>query len=132
MSTINARSSARLYPGDKFPRRENKLVQNGEVSLFPEHELQTLIVCYRGCFDAQCREQLRVLEESKEMFRNHGIQVIAVSADTHQSALKTIEDLQLNFPVYCELSVSIMRDWALFVTDPLNYVDPSVQPNHFS
>ena len=46
--------------------------------------------------------------------------------------MKTVDDLHLNFPVYCELSLSIMRDWALFVTNPLDYVHPSVQPNHFS
>ncbi len=86
----------------------------------------TIVVFYRGLHCPICMGYLKELEEGYGEAKKRGIDVIAVSMDTHERALKTQEnvvkalgkaaDATLTLPIGYGMSEEVARQWGLYIS----------------
>lgn len=87
----------------------------------------TLIVFYRGLHCPVCRKQLKELERRLDEFASRGVEVIAISGDTRESAERGRDEWKLeHLPIGFGLSVEAMRDWGLFVSHRIKDDEPEL------
>lgn len=65
-----------------------------------------VVLVYRGSWCPYCTGQLRSFAARSDMLTTKGIKVAALSADSHDVARSTVEDMQIPFPVGVEAVVS--------------------------
>jgi peroxiredoxin len=77
----------------------------------------TMIVFYRGLHCPVCRSYLSELNRLVGEFGQRGVEVIAISSDTHSRALETKESLKLeNLEIGFGLDLKTAYQWGLFVS----------------
>jgi len=107
-----------LKPREATPPLEVGTLNDGSFTLGEQDpETFTMIVFYRGSHCPVCRMYLRELDRLHEDFRAKGVEVIAVSGDTQERALKAKQQWGLeSVPIGYGLEVEKMREWGLFVS----------------
>ncbi|NJK27845.1 MAG: AhpC/TSA family protein [Coleofasciculaceae cyanobacterium SM2_3_26] len=77
----------------------------------------TAIVFYRGLHCPLCKNQLNELESKLGEFEKLGVEVIAISGDTHERAQKAKDDWGLqNLSIGYGNSMTAMQRWGLYVS----------------
>lgn len=89
----------------------------------PQHLV--LILFYRGLHCPICKVQLREWDGKLEELTRHGVDVIAVSTDTRERALKTREEWGLkNLTLGYGLSIETARAWGLYISRSIKETEP--------
>lgn len=104
----------------------------------PEHF--TMIVFYRGLHCPVCKIYIRELEGKLNEFAARGVDVIAISSDTHERAQQSRSEWGLtNLPIGYGFPIARARDWGLFVshaikdTESDEFFEPGlflIKPDH--
>ncbi|MFQ5938165.1 MAG: peroxiredoxin-like family protein [Acidiferrobacterales bacterium] len=77
----------------------------------------TMIVAYRGLHCPICRPYISGLDRLLEEFSKRGVEVIALSTDTHERARETKDDWKLkNVRIGYGMSIDKARDWGLYIS----------------
>ncbi|ASM49420.1 hypothetical protein PESP_a1282 [Pseudoalteromonas espejiana DSM 9414] len=77
-----------------------------------------MIVVYRGQHCPKCTEQLNELATMHDDFSKAGVEVVAVSADSEAQLKKHFEKIDVNFPLYYNLTIEQMTDLGLYISEP--------------
>lgn len=77
-----------------------------------------MIVVYRGQHCPKCTEQLNELATMHDDFASAGVEVIAVSGDSEEQLKKHLEKIDVNFPLYYNLTIEQMTDLGLYISEP--------------
>lgn len=77
-----------------------------------------MIVVYRGQHCPKCTEQLNELATMHDDFSQAGVEVVAVSADSEAQLKKHFEKIDVNFPLYYNLTIEQMTDLGLYISEP--------------
>jgi peroxiredoxin len=93
----------------------------------------TMIVFYRGLHCPICKPYLRELDRKLEEFGSRGFDVIAVSTDTKERAVRSKEEWELGrLPIGYGLEIAKAREWGLFISrgikepEPTEFAEPSL------
>ena len=110
-------SSRKFRAGDPFPSLSWPKVEGGTLSLANDAGWRLLVV-YRGKHCGLCGKYLGELDNMLDDFRERGISVAAVSADTPDKAEHQVREGRLRFPVAYGLSTDDMRRLGLYISPP--------------
>lgn len=77
-----------------------------------------MIVVYRGQHCPKCTEQLNELATMHDDFASAGVEVVAVSGDSEAQLKKHLEKIDVNFPLYYNLTIEQMTDLGLYISEP--------------
>jgi peroxiredoxin len=86
----------------------------------------TMVVVYRGLHCPICKTYLADLEAKLPEFQKRGVEVIALSTDTHERADKAqaewgLKTLRLGY----ELPIATARDWDLYISRAIREGEPA-------
>lgn len=68
-----------------------------------------VLIFYRGNWCPYCSKQLMRLEDSLQLIRDKGAQLIAVTPETQEGISKTIEKTKASFPILYDEGLKIMK-----------------------
>lgn len=77
-----------------------------------------MIVVYRGQHCPKCTEQLNELATMHDDFKEAGVEVVAVSGDSHEQLKKHLDKIEVNFPLYYGLTTTQMTELGLYISEP--------------
>ena len=77
-----------------------------------------MIVVYRGQHCPKCTEQLNELATMHDDFASAGVEAVAVSGDSEEQLKKHLEKIDVNFPLYYNLTIEQMTDLGLYISEP--------------
>lgn len=77
-----------------------------------------MIVVYRGQHCPMCTKQLNALAKMTQDFKDIGVEVVAVSGDSHAQLEAHYEKLDVNFPLYYNLTLEQMTELGLYISEP--------------
>jgi peroxiredoxin len=108
-----------ISPGSKAPQLSFSTVDGQHWDLHVQKpRALTLVSFYRGLFCPYCKAFVTALNALTDEFRTRGIEPVAVSVDSLQSATAAVSEWQLSsFPVGYGLQISVARQWGLFVSE---------------
>lgn len=86
----------------------------------------TLLLFYRGDFCHICIPYLAQLNQEIDKFESLGCQVIAISSDKREEAIKTKNKNQLKFPVLVNMSKTLAEDYGLYWNEKDNHGEPGM------
>jgi len=107
----------RFRAGDAFPPMSWPKVGGGKLVVADERGWRMLVV-YRGQHCPMCRKYLDQPNELLPAFRERGIGVAVVSADSHDKAEREAREEGWQFPVAYDLPIDHMRRLGLYISDP--------------
>lgn len=85
----------------------------------------TMVVFYRGLHCPVCSKYLKDLDNRLGDFRKSGVEVIAVSCDDHERAVRSRDEWGLKeLRVGYGLTLESARDWGLFVSSSIKEGEP--------
>jgi peroxiredoxin len=121
-------------PRQPAPALEVAIAGGGRWSLRDSKpERFTLIVAYRSLHCPICKGYLGELETKLPEFARRGVEVIAVSVDTAERAMRAKTEWRLKtLRVGYELPLATARDWGLFVSaaqkesEPAHFTEPGL------
>lgn len=126
----------KLAAGSAFPAIDLPVLSGGTRSLSTPRSgfdwMLTLV--YRGKHCPICTAYLRDLNAALVDFAGHGVDVLAVSADSQARAAAHMEEVKPEFDVAYGLSVPQMQDLGLYVSGTGNGTDveaPFAEPGLF-
>jgi peroxiredoxin len=70
---------------------------------------KVVIMFYRGYWCPYCSKQLKGLEDSLQLIRDKGAQLIAITPETIEGIDKTIEKTKSSFPILSDVGLKIMK-----------------------
>ena len=113
-------ATTKLTSGGVLPSFTLPLVGGGEITLGTPKDAANwqLVFVYRGFHCPVCRQYLARLEELKEQFASNKAEIVAVSGDPEEKAIKMVEHSKLGFPVGFGLSVEQMQELGLYISIP--------------
>lgn len=106
-----------LAAGEKLPNLTWPLVGGGLLDLAEQSGWRMLVV-YRGKHCPMCKRYLSGLGELLGDYRNAGVVVAALSADTREKAEEDVAEFGWQFPVGYGLVPEEMRQLGLYVSHP--------------
>ncbi|MEP5254185.1 MAG: redoxin domain-containing protein [Winogradskyella arenosi] len=128
-----------LKPRQKTPDLNINLTNGMEWTLSKQDpEAFTMVVVYRGLHCPVCKKYLEELQTKLSKFEDLGVNVVAMSSDTKEIALKTAEEWDIgDVPLGYEFSIEEARDWGLFISkgindEPETFIEPGlfvIKPN---
>jgi len=132
-------SATKMTAGQPFPAITIKRLGGGEINLAAKAKPETpfnwrLIVVYRGKHCPFCTEHLEELKRLAPDFREEGIEVVAISADTEARAMAQIPVLDLNYDVGYGLTIKEMQELGLYISSPRSELEsdrPFAEPAAF-
>ncbi|MBX2806437.1 MAG: peroxiredoxin family protein [Hyphomicrobiales bacterium] len=107
----------KLPAGERFPALSWAAVGGGKVDLSVESGWRLFFV-YRGKHCPLCKRYFKKLNEMLDAFREAGVSVLTVSADTEEKAKADVETEGWRFPVGYGLTPDEMRMLGLYITEP--------------
>ncbi|MEI8666033.1 redoxin domain-containing protein [Pseudoalteromonas sp. B28] len=93
-----------------------------------------MIVVYRGQHCPKCTAQLNELAKVHKDFKDAGVEVVAVSGDSHEQLNKHLEKIDINFPIYYGLTIEQMTGLGLHISEPRSDAEtdhPFAELRHF-
>ncbi|MEM7688135.1 MAG: peroxiredoxin-like family protein [Pseudomonadota bacterium] len=108
-----------LTPGSPVPELKLPLTIGAQYHLSKQSpENFTLVVFYRGYHCPICRSQLKELGQKLDQFTERGVNVVAVSMDPEERAMKIDEKWDTgDVPLAYGMSEESAREWGLYVSD---------------
>jgi peroxiredoxin len=93
-----------------------------------------MLLFYRGLHCPICAKQLTEFEKHSSEFASRGVNIIAISTDTQERAIKMAEKTSANGVKFgYELSLQDARDWGLYLSESLGETSVGVdEPKIFS
>lgn len=112
--------STKLTSGGKIPSITLASVHGGNITLGKTNQSGNwqIVTVYRGLHCPVCHKYLARLEELKEDFGKHGVELVAISGDPLEKAEKMVKEHQLTIPVGYGLSISEMVELGLYISSP--------------
>lgn len=116
-----------LKPRERVPPLELPTLRHGTWNLaIRQARLMQLIVFYRGVHCQLCKRQLPEFDRNVENFVERGVEVIAISMDTRERAVKAQEAWNLQHLVIGhDLPIAEARKWGLFISNALTENEPA-------
>lgn len=113
-------SALKFEAGATFPNILVQTLEGKDITLGkPEGRYDwKMVVVYRGKHCPLCTRYLNVLETLVEEYKNIGIDVIAVSADSETQARQHKEELKISYPLAYDLSPEQMQTLGLYISTP--------------
>lgn len=107
-----------IKPREKTPNISINLVNDTTWNLneqSPEHF--TMIIFYRGKHCPICKKQLEELQKKINKFTERGINVVAISSDSEETAKATYKEWDIDdIPLGYNFSIEAAREWGLFIS----------------
>ena len=118
---------ASLKPREKVPPLKLPTLRHGTLNLGSRPErLMEVVVFYRGLHCQLCKRQLPEFDRNVENFAARGVDVLAISMDTRERALKAQDAWNLQHLVIAyDLPVAEARAWGLFISNALTENEPA-------
>lgn len=107
----------RIQAASRMPPLTLPVVGGGEVDIGNGNKWEMLVV-YRGKHCPICRSYLKTLDGLLDQFKEAGIEVVAVSADTKEKAESEATEEGWRFPVGYGLTQEQMRSLGLYISEP--------------
>ena len=124
-----------LLPRQEVPSLDNPLVGGNRFILgsAPAENFDMLLF-YRGLHCPICAKQLTEYEKHSSEFADRGVNIIAVSTDTEERAIKLTEKVHASgVKVAYGLSLQDARDWGLYLSESLGKTSTGIdEPKLFS
>lgn len=117
-----------ITPGQEVPELVVNTV-NGMIwnlrDQFPQNF--TMVVFYRGLHCPVCKTYLEELNSKIEQFRDRGINVICISANTGSLAEKTLINWDIEkLTIGHDFSMENAREWGLYVSNGISDNEPEI------
>ncbi|AQS95211.1 alkyl hydroperoxide reductase [Polaribacter sp. BM10] len=93
-----------------------------------------LIFVYRGKHCPVCKKQLEQVEKKIADFKERGVNLIAISANTEEVAKDTYKEWEIeNLPIGYDFSIEEARKWGLFISNGISDKEPKqfIEPGLF-
>ncbi|MCF8714410.1 AhpC/TSA family protein [Joostella atrarenae] len=115
-----------LIPTKKVPNLKVALTNGDQWELSSQlGENFTMIVYYRGLHCPVCKNYLEDLAKKLEDFKERGVNVIAVSANTKELAIETTEKWRIpGLTLGYGMSIEEAREWGLYVSNGISDKEP--------
>ena len=113
-------SAMKLDAGASFPKFDVAKFGGGTLNVGTPtggHDW-LLVVVYRGKHCPLCTRYLNTLNDLLPKFNELGVDVVAVSGDSEERAAIQLTDMNLDFQVGYNMTVSQMQALGLYVSDP--------------
>ncbi|MCK8095461.1 peroxiredoxin-like family protein [Pseudoalteromonas sp. 1CM17D] len=113
-------SNVNLQPASVIQPLVVSDLDNNDVNLVDRvsNKPWKMIVVYRGQHCPKCTEQLNELATMHDDFASAGVEVVAVSGDSEEQLKKHLEKIDVNFPLYYNLTIEQMTDLGLYISEP--------------
>jgi peroxiredoxin len=117
-----------VRPTEPAPDLTVPLLRGGTYRLADQRPRTfTMVVFFRGLHCPVCRAELSELERRLAEFEQRGIEVIAVSGETHERTTQLAQEWKLvHLPLAYGLSEEQMRAWGLFISQGVNDSEPAL------
>ena len=70
-----------------------------------------VIIFYRGYWCPYCSHELQKLQDSLQLIKEKGAQVVAITPEKHDGIVKTIEKTKADFPIVSDDDMKIMKSY---------------------
>ncbi|MDN3493797.1 peroxiredoxin-like family protein [Winogradskyella bathintestinalis] len=128
-----------IKPREKTPDLNINLINGTEWTLSQQDPKNfTLVIVYRGLHCPVCKKYLENLQTKLSEFDDLGVNIIAVSSDTEETAKKTYDEWDIgDVPLGYEFPIEEARKWGLFISkgikdEPETFIEPGlflIRPN---
>ncbi len=110
----------KLHAGDPFPEVKATLLTGEHINLAETRDGGDwkMIVVYRGQHCPLCTKYLNELETHREAFRELGVEIVGVSADSKSQLESHLEKLSVNFPLAYGLTLDQLKTLGVYISDP--------------
>lgn len=108
----NALPVGKKIPSFSLPDATGKIINIEEILTTSK----VVISFYRGGWCPYCNLELKALQESLSSFQ--GAELVAISPQTPDNSLSTVEKNQLTFPVLSDVGNHVAREFGLVYTVP--------------
>jgi peroxiredoxin len=125
-TTPNRAAAHGVRPTEPAPDLTVPLLGGGTYHLADQRPRTfTMVLFFRGLHCPVCRAQLTELDRRLPDFEQRGIDVIAVSGETHERTTQLAKEWRLeHLALAYGLTEEQMRDWGLFVSHGINDHEP--------
>lgn len=125
-SAVLEKAGRIVKPRTRAPQLSVATVGGGRWNLEESRpERFTVIFFYRGLHCPICRKQLSELDRKLGEFHRRGVEVVAISGDTHERAQQSKDEWHLErLTVGCQMSLETMREWGLFMSQAIKEGEP--------
>jgi peroxiredoxin len=113
--SVCAQSTAKgLQVGDKAPAIQGKTSNADDYNLSENLKNGPVVVLfYRGQWCPYCNKQLMHFNDSLQLLTAKGATVVAISPETQENTLKTIEKTKVSFPVLSDTKLKISKAYGV-------------------
>ncbi|MCH4823272.1 redoxin domain-containing protein [Gramella lutea] len=117
-----------LKPGAKVPELNLNTTKGVKWNLSDNKpENFTMIIVYRGIHCPVCKKYLEELNNKIGDFRDKGVNVICVSSNTKELALKTVEEWKIDkLDIAYGFDVEEGRKWDLYISEAIKDSEPDM------
>ena len=105
----------RLKPGDKAPDFTLPNIKGDKVSLSSQKERWIVLVFYRGSWCPMCNTQIANLANDYPKFQEVKTEIIAISTDTPEKAVKTQKKSRFLFPILLDEKGKVVQLYDVLV-----------------
>ena len=99
-----------LFINSKAPDFKAKDQNGNEVWLKELHKKgPVVLIFYRGYWDPYCSKELQNLEDSLQLIKGKGAEVIAITPETKEGIAKTIDKTKAGFSIITDEDLKIMK-----------------------
>lgn len=109
-----------IEAGSKFPKIIVKDINGADVELgkIDAGMDWKMVVVYRGVHCPLCTKYLNSLESYKERFAKNGVGLVAVSADSKTQLESHLKNLNIDFPIFYQLTIEQMQALGVYISSP--------------
>jgi peroxiredoxin len=98
-----------LNVNDKAPQFKAKANDGSMVSLKKALKKgPVVLIFYRGQWCPYCNKQLKGMQDSLSFIKAKGAQIFAITPETNENVMKTVEKTKASFPVLSDSGLAIM------------------------
>ncbi|MDB0048558.1 redoxin family protein [Pseudomonadota bacterium] len=120
--------TSNIVPGKKTPALVLNTLDNDKWSLGSNlNKTKTMVVFYRGLHCPICSEFLKLIDNQLSDYKKSNTEVIAVSMDNKEKALKAKDEWSLhNLKIAYDLSEEKAREWNLYISSSIKEAESDV------
>jgi peroxiredoxin len=117
-----------LKPKTQAPELSFELTSGETWNLNDQNpESFTMIVFHRGLHCPVCKGYLRKLNQLIDDYEKHGVNVVAVSMENEERALKSVQEWKIsNLDVGFGLTEEQARQWGIYLSEGINDEEPDL------
>ena len=120
--------SNNIVPGKKPPALVLNTLDNDKWSLEAHlNKTKTMVVFYRGLHCPICSDFLQLIDSQLSEYKKSNTEVIAVSMDSKEKALKAKDEWSLhNLKIAYDLSEEKAREWNLYISKSIKEAESDI------